>query len=82
MKEAVVNSKQNPKKRPYDNSNRAANASGKKSGVTFKEQALDPTRLASLQKKAECKCFLADTWCPMNVSSLTLKLSFLQSFDW
>lgn len=56
----MAKSTQNPKKRPYDNSNRAANASGKKSGVTFKEQALDPARLAALQRKATCKCFLAD----------------------
>ena len=57
LKKAVEVSEKKQPKRPYDNTNRIQNAAptDKKS---FKDMALDPSRLISLKKQPFCKCIL------------------------
>ena len=57
LKQATERSKHPEKKRPYDNSKRAANAASSTS-QSYKAMALDPQRLAELSAKPQCKC----TW--------------------
>ena len=58
VKQAVESSKPVPKKRTYDNSKRAENAAPKHVNSN-KTHAVDPARLAALEKKQHCKCSLA-----------------------
>ena len=55
LKKASELSKEPPKKRPYDNSKRAQSASAS-TRTSFKETALNPTRLTELKAKPQCKC--------------------------
>ena len=56
LKNAANATGRTKQKRPYDNSNRAANASPKLDH-SYKHMALDPARLKSLNGKPYCKCF-------------------------
>ena len=55
LKKATELSKEERKKRPYDNSKRAENAAGS-TRTSFKDAALDSRRLAELKAKPQCKC--------------------------
>lgn len=62
MKEVALCGKPEVKKRPYDNSRRAqqASESAKPKHRTYKDNALDPTRLRILTTSSSCKCVLPE----------------------
>lgn len=55
LKKAVEVTKQETPKRHYDNSNRERQAAPSQ-GVSFKDNALDPSRLQALKNEEKCNC--------------------------